>query len=101
MVKPGGTGSPMRDISARFAPLPPSSGFIEPFPSAFLLPNMYTYFADFGALAIQVRFQKFRLVQFRRKKLRRNACDSNKGRGGVNGSVAVNRANAHFCQKKV
>ena len=28
MVKPGGTGRPMRHISARFAPLPPSSGFI-------------------------------------------------------------------------
>ena len=25
MVKPGGTGTPMRTISARFAPLPPSS----------------------------------------------------------------------------
>src|SRR4029078_4417874 len=58
MVNPGGTGSPMRDISARFAPLPPSNGFIEPFPSAFLFPNMYTYFADFGALAIQFAFQK-------------------------------------------
>jgi hypothetical protein len=43
MVKPGGTGSPMRLISARFAPLPPSSGFMEPLPSAFLLPNRYTY----------------------------------------------------------
>jgi hypothetical protein len=29
----------MRVISARFAPLPPSSGFIEPSPSAFLLPH--------------------------------------------------------------
>jgi hypothetical protein len=25
MVKPGGTGRPIDDISARFAPLPPSS----------------------------------------------------------------------------
>ena len=33
MVKPGGTGRPMRVISARFAPLPPSSAFILPSPS--------------------------------------------------------------------
>jgi hypothetical protein len=39
MVKPGGTGRPMRAISARFAPLPPSSGFIVVLPSAVLLPN--------------------------------------------------------------
>src|SRR3954465_5305185 len=44
MVKPDGTGSPMRPISARFAPLPPSSGFIDPLPSV-LRPNKYTYFA--------------------------------------------------------
>src|SRR5262245_34751375 len=41
IVKPGGTGSPMRHISARFAPLPPSSGFIVPLPSVFL-PKRYT-----------------------------------------------------------
>src|SRR6185436_210647 len=46
MVKPGGTGSPMRHISARFAPLPPSSGFIWPLPSVFL-PNKYTNLPDF------------------------------------------------------
>src|SRR5687767_8367571 len=52
MVKPGGTGRPMRHISARFAPLPPSSGFIDPLPSV-LRPNAYTYlpFAD-GALGL-------------------------------------------------
>src|SRR5262245_3867565 len=44
MVKPGGTGSPIRHISARLAPLPPSSGFMLPLPSV-LAPNMYTYFA--------------------------------------------------------
>src|SRR5690349_24883818 len=43
MVKPGGTGSPMRHISARLAPLPPSSGFIVPLPSV-LRPNRYTNF---------------------------------------------------------
>src|SRR5262245_10111694 len=42
MVNPGGTGSPMRHISARFAPLPPSNGFIVPFPSV-LRPKKYTY----------------------------------------------------------
>jgi hypothetical protein len=36
IVNPGGTGRPMRHISARFAPLPPSSGFIVPLPSVFL-----------------------------------------------------------------
>src|SRR3954470_22759428 len=42
MVNPGGTGNPIRHISARFAPLPPSSGFIEPLPSV-LRPKRYTY----------------------------------------------------------
>src|SRR5262249_16470505 len=44
MVKPGGTGRPMRHISARFAPLPPTRGFMPPLPSVFVLPNKYTYF---------------------------------------------------------
>src|SRR4051794_30810370 len=43
MVNPGGTGNPMRHISARLAPLPPSSGFIVPLPSV-LRPKRYTYF---------------------------------------------------------
>src|SRR3954447_12819017 len=34
MVNPGGTGTPMLVISARFAPLPPSRFFISLFPSA-------------------------------------------------------------------
>jgi len=33
IVNPGGTGSPRRDISARLAPLPPSSSFREASPS--------------------------------------------------------------------
>src|SRR5262245_52060417 len=48
MVKPGGTGNPMRHISARLAPLPPSSGFIVPLPSVFV-PKRYTYLPDFAA----------------------------------------------------
>jgi hypothetical protein len=36
MVNPGGTGKPMRHISARLAPLPPSSDFIVPLPSVLL-----------------------------------------------------------------
>src|SRR3954454_24156871 len=64
MVKPGGTGSPMRLISARLAPFPPSSGFMVPLPAAFLLPNEYTYFRDFEFIAItrlsnQVSPEKF------------------------------------------
>src|SRR5688500_16178715 len=55
MVKPGGTGKPMRHISARLAPLPPSSGFIVPFPSVFL-PNQYTYLPDLGAAFAVVFF---------------------------------------------
>src|SRR5688572_13055005 len=50
MVKPAGTGRPMRHISARFAPLPPSSGFIVPLPSVFL-PNKYTNLPDAFAVA--------------------------------------------------
>src|SRR5258708_6505546 len=44
MVNPGGTGSLARDISARPAPLPPSTSFILPSPSADPPPNEYTYF---------------------------------------------------------
>src|SRR3972149_941242 len=39
MVNPGGTGSFSRDISARFAPLPPSSAFRSARPSVFPAPN--------------------------------------------------------------
>src|SRR5215212_2228636 len=45
MVKPAGTGMPILHISARLAPLPPSSSFILPSPSADLPPKEYTYFA--------------------------------------------------------
>ena len=38
-VNPGGTGRPMRVISARFAPLPPSRSAIAARPSA----KSYTY----------------------------------------------------------
>src|SRR6187401_554986 len=55
MVKPGGTGNPMRHISARFAPLPPSSGFIVPLPSVFF-PNWYTYLPDVFGFAFAVAF---------------------------------------------
>src|SRR6187401_3336240 len=51
MVKPGGTGNPMRHISARFAPLPPSSGFIVPLPSVFF-PNWNTYLPDAFAFGV-------------------------------------------------
>ena len=39
MVKPAGTGMPRRFISARLAPLPPSSSLILPSPSACLPPK--------------------------------------------------------------
>ena len=41
IVNPGGTGSPMEAISARFAPLPPSNSRIVAFPSV-LVPNSKT-----------------------------------------------------------
>jgi hypothetical protein len=34
MVNPGGTGTPRLVISARFAPLPPSTAFMSRVPSA-------------------------------------------------------------------
>src|SRR5213082_3469679 len=43
MVKPGGTGSPALVISAKPAPLPPSSSFILPLPSALPAPKKNTY----------------------------------------------------------
>src|SRR5205085_5381751 len=43
MVNPGGTGNPALVISARPAPLPPSTSFILPLPSALPPPNEYTY----------------------------------------------------------
>src|SRR6476659_7262947 len=42
MVKPGGTGRPRLLISARLAPLPPSSARIPALPSAVPLPKEYT-----------------------------------------------------------
>ena len=39
IVKPGGTGSPSDAISARFAPLPPSSALSFARPSALPPPN--------------------------------------------------------------
>src|SRR5512136_1966043 len=47
MVKPGGTGMPMWLISARPAPLPPSSSFMPPRPSARPPPKEYVRFAPF------------------------------------------------------
>src|SRR6185503_11123531 len=46
MVKPGGTGSFRRDISARLAPLPPSSSFMLARPSVLPAPKAYTYCAE-------------------------------------------------------
>ena len=47
IVKPGGTGSPSLVISARFAPLPPSSSFWSLSPSA----KAYTYWVIAGVLS--------------------------------------------------
>jgi hypothetical protein len=51
---PGGTGMPRLVISARPAPLPPSSSFIVPLPSALPSPKKYTYFAMALLVAMQV-----------------------------------------------
>src|SRR6185369_12696622 len=42
MVKPGGTGTPAFVISASPAPLPPSTSFMFPCPSAWPSPKKYT-----------------------------------------------------------
>src|SRR3954464_685727 len=42
IVKPGGTGTPRLVISARLAPLPPSTAFMSLVPSAAPLPKKYT-----------------------------------------------------------
>src|SRR5947199_7001419 len=49
MVKPGGTGMPILHISARLAPLPPSSSFIFPSPSAVFPPKKYTCLGMVGS----------------------------------------------------
>ena len=49
MVNPGGTGSPIEAISARFAPLPPSNSRRVALPSV-LVPNAYTYLLGFLAI---------------------------------------------------
>src|ERR1017187_7303976 len=49
MVNPGGTGTPMLVISARFAPLPPSRFFMSLFPSALPPPKKYTRLMRFPA----------------------------------------------------
>ena len=40
IVNPGGTGTPIKFISARFAPLPPSRFLISALPSAFPFPKV-------------------------------------------------------------
>ena len=45
-MNPGGTGNPTFVISARPAPLPPSTSFILPLPSALPPPKKYTYWVD-------------------------------------------------------
>ena len=55
-MNPGGTGSPAFVISANPAPLPPSTSFIFPFPSALPPPNEYTYFVPDGLLGFFVSF---------------------------------------------
>src|SRR6476646_2520323 len=98
MVKPGGTGKPMRLISARFAPLPPSSGFMLPLPSAFLLPNRYTYFADFEFVAIRFYFND--KVSVVGSPLKRSA-EFSKAEMGVNAGESDNPvARRTKCAKK-
>src|SRR5579863_7243918 len=60
MVKPGGTGKLARDISASPAPLPPSTSFILPSPSASPPPNEYTYFCMNVLLCVSNDFGKIR-----------------------------------------
>ena len=56
MVNPGGTGNPALVISASPAPLPPSTSFILPLPSALPPPKKYTYLVDVCLLEVFVSF---------------------------------------------
>src|SRR5450759_312077 len=56
MVNPGGTGRPAFVISARPAPLPPSSARIFALPSALPPANRYTHFWAFAFGAALVAF---------------------------------------------
>src|ERR1700735_3660678 len=51
MVKPGGTGNPRLAISARLAPLPPSTSPKLALPSALPSPNVKTHLPAFTASA--------------------------------------------------
>src|SRR3954464_4702768 len=51
MVKPGGTGRPRLDISARLAPLPPSRSRMLAWPSALPSPKVKTHLPDFATSA--------------------------------------------------
>ena len=68
IVNPGGTGNPIRAISARFAPLPPSNSLCFASPSVFL-PKSYTYLMSlaldaFEAVAFFAGFDLADLVFF-------------------------------------
>jgi hypothetical protein len=53
--------------------LPPSNGFIPPFPSAVLFPNKYTYFPAFSAfvalvIKINLMFARYKLEKLQKKR---------------------------------
>src|SRR5262245_52652073 len=95
MVKPAGTGTPSRVISARFAPLPPSRLRCDALPSARPAPKKYTRrFAPtpaFFFVALAGRFAKLVVSSF-------EPCGGcagvGRGRSILTGGGAVNRSRA-------
>src|SRR5262245_59978223 len=59
MVKPGGTGRPRFAISARPAPLPPSSSRRAALPSARPSPKVKTHLPDFVLLGLEAACLRF------------------------------------------
>ena len=62
MVKPGGTGTPIRFISARFAPLPPSTSRIWALPSFFFRFRMYKLFFVHNCYRYNILFRLTLLI---------------------------------------
>src|SRR5918992_1965944 len=73
MVNPGGTGTPRFVISARFAPLPPSTRFISRVPSARPFPKKYTRRVTRSSSAAASKAQLVGIRRGRRRVIAREA----------------------------
>src|ERR1700693_3198922 len=94
MVKPGGTGTPARLISAKPAPLPPRTSFILPSPSAFPPPNAYTcFFINIDLPFCHDLGEVSHVREFRKKTL--------KQRKPVAPDVRIGSVDEHLIEKQV